>query len=81
LHKTEKIDEPESMFIAPRGWRSLLLPAGFGLNTPVRRTLSGLRIAPDLHTPWWPAINLLHRAVARTERGLDDGEQVQCSLT
>jgi hypothetical protein len=57
------------------------LPAGFALNTRSGERSAGIGIAPDLHNPWWPAINLLHRAAARTERGLDDGEQVQCSLT
>jgi hypothetical protein len=56
------------------------LPAGFGLNTRSGERSAGIRIASDLHNPWWSTINLLHRAVARTEREFDDSEQVQCSL-
>ena len=40
-------------------------------------TLSDTRLEPDLEELLWSTVNLFHRAVARTERQLDDNEQAQ----
>ncbi len=40
-------------------------------------TLSDTRLEPDLEDLLWSTVNLLHRAVGRVERELDDNEQAQ----
>ncbi len=40
-------------------------------------TLGDTRLEPDLEELLWSTVNLVHRAVARLERDLDDNEQAQ----